>query len=95
MPAAIVWTELDDATARTRIERRARKRQDPSDAGIAIRERQQEQLRAQPLRIPHGAIAATIDTSQNGPASLDPLVTAFGARGLIGALAGEQVTGHA
>jgi predicted kinase len=95
MPAAIVWTELDDATASARITRRAQQRNDPSDAGIAIRERQQAQLRAQPLRIPDGAIAVTIDTNRNGPASLDPVVTAFGAHGLIGALAGEQVAGRA
>ncbi|HET9659064.1 MAG TPA: ATP-binding protein, partial [Thermomicrobiales bacterium] len=95
MPAAIVWTELDDAVARRRIERRAQERHSPSDATVAIRERQQEQLRATPLLIPDGAIAVTIDTSRDGPASLDSFFTALQKRELIGTLRGERTVIHA
>jgi aminoglycoside phosphotransferase family enzyme/predicted kinase len=86
MPAAIVWTELGDAVARQRIERRAQERNDPSDATVAIRERQRAQLRATPPRIPAGTIAVAIDTNREGPASLDPFFEALLGHGLIGRL---------
>lgn len=86
LPAAIVWTELDDAIARERIERRARARNDPSDATFAIRERQQEALRENPPRVPLGALAVTIDTSAHGPASRDPFIEVLQNAGLLGAL---------
>ncbi len=83
LPAGIVWTELDDETARVRIEQRARARNSPSDATVAIRQHQQEQLRESPLRIPVGAMNVTIDTSHNGPPSLDPFLAALQKPGLI------------
>ncbi len=95
MPAAIVWTELDDAVARRRIERRAQQRNDPSDATVAIRERQQAQLRETPLHIPAGAIAVTIDTSREGPASLDSFFTALQDQRLVGALEHAGAVCHA
>ncbi|MCC6675487.1 MAG: AAA family ATPase, partial [Thermomicrobiales bacterium] len=95
LPAVIVWTELDDETARIRIEQRARARNSPSDATVAIRQRQQEQLRQSPLRIPDGAMDITIDTSRNGPASLDPFFTALGQQGLIGELQCEGMPADA
>ncbi|MCO5221446.1 MAG: hypothetical protein M9947_07655 [Thermomicrobiales bacterium] len=76
------WT----AVARQRLERRARERNDPSDASMQIREHQQKLLRDIPLRIPEGALAATVDTGVDGPASLDPLLTVLDAAGAIGAL---------
>jgi len=94
-PAVIVWTELDDETARIRIERRAQARNSPSDATFAIRQQQQEHLRRSPLRIPEGAMALTIDTSRNGPASLDPFFAALEPRGLIGELRCEGVPADA
>ena len=95
VPVAIVWTELDDAVARRRIEQRARERNSPSDATFAIRERQREQLRETPLRIPDGAIAVTIDTSRDGPASLDPVFVSLVESGLVGRLRRERNAAHA
>ena len=68
VPTVIVWTELDDAIARERIERRARTRNTASDATFAIRERQVAQLAETPLVVPAGALSVTIDTGADGPA---------------------------
>ncbi len=77
IPTLIVWTELDDAIARTRIARRARERNTASDATFAIREQQIAQLVQVPLIVPDGVMAVTVDTGVDGPASLDPFVTAL------------------
>ncbi|MCA9860925.1 MAG: AAA family ATPase [Thermomicrobiales bacterium] len=95
IPVAIVWTELDDEVARQRLERRARERNDPSDASMQIREHQQKLLRDIPLRIPEGALAATVDTGVDGPASLDPLLTVLDAAGSIGALLPDRTMSRA
>ncbi len=95
VPAFIVWTELDNEIARERIERRALARQSPSDATFAIRERQIEQMQQSPLRIPDGSLSVAIDTSCNGPASLDPFFMALQQHGLIGSLRQEATSLHA
>ena len=95
VPIAIVWTELDEAIARTRIERRARERNTDSDATFAIRERQVAQLTETPLQLPDGAMAVTIDTGVDGPASLDPFFTALDDAGLLGTLQHAGAPSHA
>lgn len=95
LPVAVVWVTLDDAVARTRIERRSREGGSSSDATFAIRERQREQVRQSPLAIPAGALAVTIDTSREGPASLDPFFTALSDAGRIGRLEFDRMEVHA
>ncbi len=95
VPTSIIWTELDDAIARTRIERRARERNSASDATFAIRERQIAQLAQTPLVVPEGVIAVTIDTGADGPASLDPFFAALDDAGLLGSLASIGVNANA
>jgi aminoglycoside phosphotransferase family enzyme/predicted kinase len=94
-PVMIVWTELDDAIARTRIARRDRERNTASDATFAIRELQIGQLAETPLRIPAGALGVTIDTGADGPASLDPFFVALDEAGLLGSLRHEGAPTHA
>jgi predicted kinase len=94
-PVLIVWTELDDAIARERIEQRARERRTASDATFAIRERQIAQLAEAPVKVPNGALAVTIDTGADGPASLDPFFTALSEAGLLGTLQQDGALRHA
>lgn len=84
--AIIVWTELDDAIARERIERRARERNTASDATFAIWERQVAQLAETPVSVPDGALAVTVDTGTDGPPSLDAFFLALDEAGLLGTL---------
>ena len=95
IPTLIVWTELDDAIARTRIELRAQARDTASDATFTIRERQIAQLAEEPLVVPAGAIAVTIDSGADGPASLDPFVDALDHAGLLGNLQDNGASRHA
>jgi aminoglycoside phosphotransferase family enzyme/predicted kinase len=95
VPALIVWTELDDAVARARIERRARTRNTASDATVAIRKRQMALLAETPLRVPAGAIAVTIDTGADGPASLDPFFSALDRAGWLRTLQRDGAPSHA
>lgn len=93
--ALIAWVTLDDAVARDRIERRARAGGSPSDATVAIRERQQAALKAVPVGIPAGALAVTIDTTPIGPVSLDPVFDLLTATGSIGKLSRDWTSDHA
>ncbi len=86
MPALIVEITLDDAVAAARIAQRAQQRNDPSDATLETRQHQQAMLAETPLRIPEGALAVTIDTSAQGPASLDALFDVLDGAGLVGSL---------
>ncbi len=95
VPTLIVWTELDDAIARTRIEQRAQQRKTASDATFATRERQIAQLAQTPLVVPVGATAVTIDTGADGPVSLDPFFVALVDAGLLGVLRDDGATAHA
>ncbi len=95
VPSAIVWTELDDAIARTRIERRAQERNTVSDATFAIREKQISHLAETPLRVPTGAMSVTVDTGADGPASLDPFFAALERAGLLRTLQRDGAPSHA
>jgi hypothetical protein len=95
IPAAIVWTELDDAIARERIARRAGERGSASDATMGIRERQIAALAETPVIVPERALAVTIDTSAAGPFSRDPFFDTLDAAGLLGRLARQAEAAHA
>ncbi len=95
IPTVIVWTELDDAIARTRIELRAQARTTASDATFAIRDRQIAQLAQEPLVVPADVTAVTIDTGADGPAPLDPFFVALDDAGLLGTLQGTGALRHA
>lgn len=83
VPSMIVWVEADDAVVRRRIDARARAGGSPSDATVAIRERQIDGLRRSPVQIPDGTLAATVDTTRDGPPQIDAVVATIDAAGLM------------
>lgn len=91
-PFALVETVCDDAVVERRIEARKRGGASLSDAGVEVYRRQRARFLASPLAVPEGAIVVTIDTSADGPASLDPALAALEAAGVVEARIREDGT---
>ena len=84
VPAILVETVCDLATAMARIRARATRGGTNSDATEAIYLRQRQLLDEAPPVVPAGAIGVTIDTTDDQPGRLEPLVAALVAQGLVG-----------
>jgi hypothetical protein len=56
---------------------------DPSDAGIAIYERQQQEVAADPPPLPAGGLHVAIDTTHPDPAPIEPLLAVLSRSGVV------------
>ena len=83
VPFVLVETVCDDAVTERRLAARRARGNSVSDAGVEVYRRQRERQRATPPRVPEGAIVVTIDTTAEGPASLDPALVPLEAAGVV------------
>jgi aminoglycoside phosphotransferase family enzyme/predicted kinase len=83
VPLVLVETTCDDIEVRRRLLARASHGTDPSDAGIAIYERQLTRLRDEPPAVPTGAIHVTVDTTLPTAALLEPVVDALSREAIV------------
>lgn len=74
VPFAMVEVRCDDEVVLKRLEARQRDPRRTSDAGVDIHLRQRERHRANPPGLPEGTIHSVVDTTPDGPASLDSVL---------------------
>lgn len=72
----------DDVVVR-RLEERQRRGDSISDAGVAIYRHQQARQEANPPGVPEGVAYVRVDTSPDGPISLDDALEALVVAGMI------------
>jgi predicted kinase len=80
----LVETACDEATALRRIRARAEAGDSPSEAYDAIYRAQRTRAESRTLPAPANAVLRRLDTSADGPVSLDPVIGALDQRGALG-----------
>lgn len=83
VPLVVVDVTCTEATALARLRARAAAGDSVSDADVAVYRRQAARLAAEPPSVPDGALHAEVANDDAEPPSLDPLVEALDAAGLL------------
>lgn len=83
VPFMLVETACDEQVLVRRLEERAVRGDDPSDAGVAVMREQRAMLAEHPPGVPDGALVATIDTTPEGYVDLDPALIALRDAGIV------------
>jgi hypothetical protein len=83
VPFVMVEVRCDDEVAFRRLTGRMADPERISDAGIDVHLRQRERYRANPPGIPAGTVHVVVDTTMEGPASIDPVLVAAIDAGII------------
>jgi len=83
VPFLLIETVTDDDVVVQRLEERQRRGDSVSDATVDIYRWQREQHLAEPPVIPPGAITIQVDTTPDGPTSLDTVLSALEDAGLL------------
>jgi hypothetical protein len=83
VPFLLVETVTDADVLDARLEERSRRGLDPSDADVGVMRRQRAALAVEPVGVPAGALAATIDTTPEGYVDLDPALAALRDAGVV------------
>lgn len=82
-PFLLVETVCDEAVLERRLEERAARGDDPSDADVEVMRRQRRMLAERPPGVPDGALVATIDTTPAGYVDLDPALLVLRDAGVV------------
>lgn len=83
VPLVFVEVVCDEDVVLRRLEQRMRGPDRTSDAGVGIYRRQRDRLRADPPGLPEGAIHVTVDTTPEGPVSIDPVLDVLQTIGVL------------
>lgn len=83
VPFVLVESVCDDDVVRERLAARQRAGTSPSDATEAVYRRQRERFLADPPAVPPGALHVRVDTTPDGPVSIDPVLLAMENAGII------------
>lgn len=83
VPLVLVETVADKKVVEARLLERARRGDAISDATVDIYRQQRERLLANPPGVPEGTIHVIVDTTPEGPVSLDPVLAALLDAGII------------
>lgn len=92
VPLVLIETVTDEDVVECRLVERARRGDSISDATVGIYREQRQRQKANPPAIPAGAIHAIVDTSPDGPVSLDPVLSALRDNGVIEARIDDMTT---
>ncbi len=94
VPFCIIETICDERVLLRRLRARQKKSDSVSDADVEIYRRQRSEVERNPPVLPAGAITATVETSSDGPASLDPVFQALSDADLLDLLSGNREDTH-
>jgi uncharacterized protein len=83
VPFFMVEVRCDEAIVLRRLQERECDPGRTSDAGIAIYRRQRDRLHADPPGMPEETIQVVVDTTPEGPVSIDPLLDAMRSAGTL------------
>lgn len=83
VPFFLIETVTDEDVVIQRLEERQRRGDSVSDATVAIHRRQREQYMMKPPVVPPGAIMIEVDTTPDGPTSLDTVLSALEDAGVL------------
>lgn len=83
VPFVLVESVCDDDVVQERLAARQRAATSPSDATEATYRHQRERFDADPPAVPAGAIHVRVDTTPDGPVSIDPVLRALEDAGII------------
>lgn len=83
VPFVMVEVQCDEDVVFRRLDARVRDPRRTSDAGIQIHLRQRERMRTDPPGLPDGTLHVVVDTTPDGPVSLDPVIERLIVAGII------------
>ena len=79
----LVETVCEDDVLLRRLEARADRRDDPSDADVSILRQQQASLASRPAHIPDGTLTASVDATPDAYIDLDPVLALLRDAGVV------------
>lgn len=79
----LIETTCDEDVLLHRLEERAARKDDPSDADVAIYRQQQASIAEKPVRVPEGGVFASVDATPEQYIDLDPALIALRDAGVI------------
>lgn len=83
VPFVLVETTCDDHEVRRRLAARRLAGRDPSDAGVAVYDRQRATILAAPPPVPRGTTHIVVDTTASQPAVLEPVLAPLERSGVV------------